>query len=144
MWNFIGDEGNVFEMRLRNRNGRKSVGDKKSMGFNTIHRFPHASRLLPVDIVAGAQDIVKEMGGGQAWLSSTSITMITSLESDYMLGNPDKLTDEFEPLSGHPDDDLISLSALPLDEVPENEVIPTEDEQDPGFWSSIQDISGIT
>ena len=144
MWNFIGDEGNVFEMRLRNRNGRKSVGDKKSMGFNTIHRFPHASRLLPVDIVAGAQDIVKEMGGGETWLSSTSIAMISSLDSDYMLGNEDKLTDEFEPLSGHHVDALTSMCALPLDEVPENAGIPTGDEQDPGFWSSIQDISGIT
>ena len=114
------------------------------MGVNTIHRFPHASRLLPVDIVAGAQDIVKEMGGGEAWLSSTSIAMISSLDSDYMLGNEDKLTDEFEPLSGADVDALTSMSALPLDEVPENEGIPTEDEQDPGFWSSIQDISEIT
>ena len=71
--------------------------------------------------------------------------MISNLDSDYMLGNEDKLTEEFEPFSGHPHDASIStMSALPSDDVPENEVITTEDEQDPAFWSSLEDISEIT
>ena len=138
MWNFIGNGDDIFEMRLQSRNGRKSVSEKHTLGLNRIWRFAHCSRQLGPDIVDGAKDIVDEMGCEQARMSPTSIAMISSLDSDYMMGNEDKVTEEFEPCSRHPHDTSMSIiSALPSDDVPQNEAIPTETIQDPELWSSL-------
>ena len=65
--------------------------------------------------------------------------MISCLDSDYILGNTDNLTEEFDlcssPEAAHLYDTSMSISAtLHSDDVLENEDIPTEDV---GFWSSL-------
>ena len=102
------------------------------IGLNGIWRFPHYSRLLGDDIVDQTQVILDEMGCTQAHLHATSIVMISCLDSDYILGNTDNLTEEFDlcssPEAAHLYDTSMSISAtLHSDDVLENEDIPTED-----------------
>ena len=96
MWNLIGDGDGVFEMRLRNRNGRKSVSEIHPMGLNTIWRFPHVSRLIGRDITDTVEVWFVDVGGLQWSLSDASIAIISALPSDYMIGTEDELTDEFD------------------------------------------------
>ena len=125
MWNNIGDGDRVREMRLRNVNGRKYVSEKHALGENSIWRFPHCSRLLGDDIGVGAQAICTEMGHQQDHLRDTALTKITALDSDFMLGNDDELTDEFdvtsscEPAQGI-DTSMSSFFSLDPDDVLEN------------------------
>ena len=98
MWNPIVDGDGVFEMRLRNRNGRKSVSEIHPMGLNTIWRFPHVSRLIGRDITDTVEVWLVDVGGLQWSLSDTSIVIISALPSDYMIGTEDELTDEFDEI----------------------------------------------
>ena len=83
--------------------------------------------------------ILHEMGCAPAQLPATSVVMISALDSDHMLGNPDKLMEEFDlcysPEAARLHDTSMSMSsAIHSEDVLENEDRPTEDV---GFWSSL-------
>ena len=102
MWNHIGDGDDVFEMRLRSRNGRKSVSTKHPLGENNIWRGPHFSRLIGRDITDEAAAWLAEIGEAGARLTDAAIDVISSLSSDYMLEAEDELTDDIDVIYPHP------------------------------------------
>ncbi len=96
MWNPIGDGDDVFEMRLRSRNGRKSVSVKHPLGVNNIWRGPHFSRLIGRDITDEAAVWLAEIGDAGARLTDEAIDVISVFSLDYMPEAEDELTDDID------------------------------------------------